>query len=187
MAEHYYPNPRKLEFGNTTVEIEVKRGTHALKRDLKNFFSNYALERETGMFEGIDIPAGSIESLAIRRCLKSLTVAGQKVQFNSPDPIDDFPELGLGDDEDEPDLLLEVNKTVVDFNRFLAQTYPFNMVFAQYLALVNRDKREYEEKQAEETGAQVDTIERDDQAYENPTPSPPATSTVTQIGGAELG
>lgn len=186
MAEHYYPNPRKLTIGNTTVEIKVKRGTHALKRDLKNFFSNYALERETGMFEGIDIPAGSIESLAIRRCLESMTVAGQRVQFNSADPIDDFPEIGLGDEEEEPDLLLEVNKTVVDFNRFLAQTYPFNMVFGQYLALVNRDKRKYEEEQGEKTDAKADTIDTKEQVAENPTVSEPDTSTVTQISGSDI-
>lgn len=186
MAEHYYPNPRNITIGNTSVEIKVKRGTHALKRDLKNFFSNYALERETGMFEGIDIPAGSIESLAIRRCLDSLTVAGQRVQFNSADPIDDFPEIGLGDEENEPDLLLEVNKTVVDFNRFLAQTYPFNMVFGQYLALVNREKREYEEKQNEETGAQADTVDNKEQTTENPTPSEPDTSTAMQISGSDI-
>lgn len=185
MAEHYYRNPRKIQIGNTGVEIEVRRGSHALKRDLKNFFSNYALERETGMFEGIDIPAGSIESLAVRRCLKSLTVANQLVQFNSPDPIDDFPDLGMGDEEGEPDLLLEVLKSVVDFNRYLAQSYPYSMVFGQYLALVKRDKREYEEEQAEKTGAKPDTVNEDEDTT-NPTPSEPDMSTVTRISGSDI-
>ncbi len=185
MAEHYYPNPRTIQIGNVDVVIEVKRGSHALKRDLKNFFSNYALERETGMFEGIDIPAGSIESLAIRRCLKSLTVAGQQVSFNTPDPIDSFPDIGLGDEEGEPDLLLEVNKSVVDFNRYLAQTYPFNMVFSQYLALVKNDKREYEEKQAERTGATADTT-NDGEDTENPTPSEPDMPIATRISGSDI-
>jgi hypothetical protein len=186
MAERYYSNPRPLQIGNKGVEITVRRLSHAVKRDLRNFFSNYALERETGMFEGIEIPAGAIEDLVVRRGLETLSVGGQQVQFNSPSPVDDFPDIGMGDEEDSIDLYEEVIKTIVDSNRFLSRIYPFNMVFAQYMAQVNRDKRKFEEDQAEKTGAKADKTDREDQVGPNPTPSEPATSTATRISGSEI-
>lgn len=185
--ETYYQNPRKMQIGNKGLEIKVRRLNHGVKRDLRNFFSNYALERETGMFEGIDIPAGAIESLVVRRGLDEMTFGGQIVQFNSPDPIDDFPDVGMGDEEDEVDLYIEVLKTIIDKNRFLARQYPYNMVFAQYLALVNAEKREYEQKQASETGGKVDTpVNREDEVGPNPTPSPQDMPTVQRISGSDI-
>jgi hypothetical protein len=186
MAEQFYTSPRNLQIGNLGVQIKVRRLSHAVKRDLRNYFSNYALERETGMFEGIEIPAGAIEDLVVRRGLEELSQGGQLVQFNSPSPIDDFPDIGMGDKDGDIDLYEEVIKTIVDSNRFLARIYPFNMVFAQYLSMVNRDKAEYETKQAKTTGAEPDKVDRDDSVGPNPTPSQEATSTVQRIGGSEL-
>lgn len=186
MAERYFNDPRTFQIGNSGIQITARRLSHAVKRDLRNFFSNYALERETGMFEGIEIPAGAIEDLVVRRGLEDLKVAGTSVQFNSPSPIDDFPDIGMGDDDDSIDLYEEVIKTIVDKNRFLARIYPFNMVFAQYLAMVNRDKRKYEESIAEETGAEVDKVDREDEVGPNPTPSPEDTSTVQRISGSDI-
>jgi hypothetical protein len=186
MAERYYQSPRPLQIGNKGVEIKVRRLSHAVKRDLRNFFSNYALERETGMFEGIEIPAGAIEDLVVRRGLESLSVGGQEVQFNSASPIDDFPDIGMGDEDDSIDLYEEVIKTIVDSNRFLSRIYPFNMVFAQYMAQVNREKRKFEEEQAEKTGGTPDTMDKDDHVGPNPTPSEQDMPTATRISGSEI-
>lgn len=186
MAEKYYTSPRTFQIGNVGIEITPRRLTHAIKRDLRNYFSNYALERETGMFEGIEIPAGAIEDTVVRRGLEDLKVSGTSVQFNSPSPIDDFPDVGMGDEDDDIDLYEEVIKTIVDSNRFLARIYPFNMVFAQYLAAVNRDKRKYEESQAEITGAPVDKVDREDEVGPNPTTSPTDMSSAMQISGSDI-
>lgn len=186
MAERFYSNPRPLQIGNQKVEIKVKRLSHAVKRDLRNFFSNYALERETGMFEGIEIPAGAIEDLVIRRGLDELVVGTQIVQFNSPSPVDDFPDIGMGDEEDSIDLYEEVIKTIVDSNRFLSRIYPFNMVFGQYMAQVNRDKQKYEKEQAEKTGSQPDRVDQENVVGPNPTPSQEDTPTVMQLSGSDI-
>lgn len=186
MAERFYSNPRDIQIGNQRVEINVKRLSHAVKRDLRNFFSNYALERETGMFEGIEIPAGAIEDLVVRRGLEELVVGTQTVQFNSPSPIDDFPDVGMGDEDDSTDLYEEVIKTIVDSNRFLSRIYPFNMVFAQYMASVNRDKQTYETEQAEKTGAKPDRVDPDNVVGPNPTESPEDTPTVMQLSGSDI-
>ncbi len=185
MAERFYSNPRELQIGSDRVEIKVKRLSHAVKRDLRNFFSNYALERETGMFEGIEIPAGAIEDLVVRRGLDELVVGVQTVQFNSPSPIDDFPDVGMGDEDESIDLYEEVIKTIVDSNRFLSRIYPFNMVFAQYMAQVNRDKQKYETAQAEKTGAKPDRVDQD-AVGPNPIPSQTDTPTVTQVSGSDI-
>jgi hypothetical protein len=156
-----------------------------VKRDLRNYFSNYSLERETGMFEGVDIPAGAIEDIAVRRGLKRMEVAGHEVQWTSNSPIDDFPDIGMGDEEGDIDLYEEVLKTIVDKNRFLARSYPFSMVFAQYLALVNQDKKDAEEK-AEKAGGDKADEQPEDEVGENPTESPEVTPTVQRISGSEL-
>lgn len=156
----------------------------AVKRDLRNYFSNYSLERETGMFEGVDIPAGAIEDIVVRRGLKSMKVGNEEIQFTSNSPIDDYPDIGMGDEEDDVDLYEEVLKTIVDKNRFLARQYPFNLVFAQYLALVNMEKKEKEEKVEKGGGQKAD--EQTTEVGEDPTPSPEDTPTARRISGSEL-
>ncbi len=186
MAESYYQSPRNIQIGNVGASIKVRRLSHAVKRDLRNYFSNYALERETGMFEGIEIPAGHIEDVVMRRGLEELHVGGSLIQFNSPSPVDDFPDVGMGDEDGDIDLYEEVLKTIVDKNRFLARIYPFSMVFAQYLTLVNRDKSEYEKKQNEETGAKQDKLSTEEELGKTPTPSEPAMPTVERISGTDI-
>jgi hypothetical protein len=193
MAERYYKNPRELQIANTGIEVKVRRLSHGVKRDLRNFFSNYSLERETGMFEGIEIPTGAIEDLVVRRAIEDIKVSGNSIQFNSPSPIDDLPDIGMGDEEGSVDLYEEIIKTVVDSNRFLARLYPFNMVFAQYLALVNAEKRQYEEDKAKETGAKPDVNQRGDEVGPNPTESEQAqeqteadSPTVKRLSGSEI-
>ena len=184
MAEQYYNSPRPVTVGNTAVVLESNRLKQAVKRDLRNYFSNYSLERETGMFEGVDIPAGAIEDIVVRRGLKKMVVGGEEVQFTSNSPIDDYPDIGMGDEEGDVDLYEEVLKTIVDKNRFLARQYPFNLVFAQYLALVNQEKKEAEDKVAKATGQAAD--EQDSEVGPDPTSSPEDTSIVQRISGSEL-
>lgn len=186
MAEKFYRNPRPLQIGNVGIEIKVNRLSHAVKRDLRNHFSNYALERETGMFEGIEIPAGAIEDIVVRRGLAELSEGGRLVQFSSSSPIDDFPDIGMGDEDGDTDLYEEVLKTIVDSNRFLARIYPFNMVFAQYLALVNVDKRNYEQEQEKKTGAKPDRVDREDAVGPNPTQSQEDTPSVQRFSGSDI-
>lgn len=142
--EAAYTNPRNLTIDNTNVEIEVARLNHAAKRDLRNYFSKYGLDRDTGAFEDVDIPAGVIEDLVIRRALKKLVIGTQQIRFDGASPVDSFPDFAMGDEEDEPDLYEEVLKTIVDRNRWLARRYPFGLVFAQYLALVQQDEEKDE-------------------------------------------
>ncbi len=197
MAERFYENPRTLQIGNQVISIKVRRLNHAVKRDLRNFFQNYALERETGMFEGIEIPAGAIEDIVFRRGIEDIKIGGTSIQFNSPSPIEDLPDIGMGDEEGDINLYEELLKTCVDSNRFLARLYPFNMVFGQYLSLVNMDKREYEEKQKSQKGeAVVDTGDREDRVGPNPGESEQtgdqngeqaeAMPTVHRIGGSDI-
>lgn len=184
--ERFYQNPRPLQIGHDLVKIEVKRGNHGIKRALRDFFQNYSLEQETGTFDGIDIPAGSIESLVVRRTLENVYVNGNLVQFVSNDPIDDLPDIGMGDEEDDIDLYVEILKTCVDANRYLARKYPYNMVFAQYLAMVNEDKRRYEEKMNAQTGASIDKVDREDAVGPDPTPSPEDTFIGERISGGAI-
>ena len=186
MAEQYYNSPRSFDIGNIAVVLEANRLKQAVKRDLRNYFSNYSLERETGMFEGVDIPAGAIEDIVVRRGLKLMKVGGEEIKFESNSPIDDYPDIGMGDEEDDIDLYEEVLKTIVDKNRFLARQYPFNLVFAQYLALVNADKKDYEEKIEKAGGAKADEQKDVSEVGPDPTPSPEGTSTVQRISGSEL-
>jgi len=186
MAEQYYTTPRSLLIGNTRVIIEVNRLKHAVKRDLRNYFSNYSLERETGFFEGVDIPAGAIEDIVVRRGLNKLTVAGDEVKFESNSPIDDYPDIGMGDEDEDTDLYEEVLKTIVDRNRFLARQYPFSMVFAQYLAMVNADKKKAEEEAEKAGGPEADEQPEDGGAGPDPTPSPEATSTGRLLSGSDM-
>lgn len=190
MAETYYNNPRKLNINGVEVVIETNRLKHGIKRDLRNYFSNYSLDRETGMFEGVDIPTGAIESIVVRRGLSRLWHAGNEVQLTSADPIDDYPEIGMGDEEGDTDLYEEILKTIVDKNRFLARSYPFSMVFAQYLAMVNQDKTNYEKKRLEATGKELDNpvnaSDKKDDVGLNPTESQEDTSTVKRISSSEL-
>lgn len=186
MAERYYANPRQLQIGNALIKIEVKQLNHGIKPQLRNFFQNYSLERDTGMFEGIEIPAGAIESLVIRRALVNLYHNDTPTAWKSPDPVEDFPEVGMGNEDGDVDLYEEVLKTCVDANRFLARLYPFNMVFGQYLALVKDDKRKHEEEMQKKTGAAPDVVEKDDVVGPNPTPSQEDTSTVKRISGGSI-
>lgn len=150
--ESFYPSPRRLDIGGIPVEIEVARLSHAVKRDLRNYFSKYGLDRDTGAFEDVDIPAGIIEDLVIRRGLKKLVISGDEVKFSGPSPVDSFPDdVGMGDGEDDVDLYEEVLKTIVDRNRWLARRYPFGLVFAQYLSLVQEDENTTSQKDTDPT------------------------------------
>ncbi len=187
MAEQYYGDPRQIQFGNIMVELHTRKLNHGTKRDLRNFFNKYGLDRETGEFEDVDIHAGAIESLVVRRAVKDMIVGGNKVQFTSPQPEDDYPpDIGMGNDPDEKDLYSEVLKTIVDKNRFLAYLYPFNMVFAQYLMLVNMEKQEAEKKRESEGGPKADEYDTDSGVGPDPTESPEDTSSVTRMSGTEL-
>jgi len=163
MAEQFYKSPRTFPIGNRTIAVTVDRLSHRDKSDLRNYFQDYALDPDLGMVEGLSLPAGGIEQLVMRRSLKKLEVGTTTIQFTSANPIDDFPDIGMGDDDGDVELDKEVIKTIVDKNRWLGRTSPFNMVFAQYLALVNADKQEYEEKVKEKAEAEGKRVpEQDD-------------------------
>lgn len=171
MANSFYSNPRNIVIEGNNVEITVKEAPHALKRDMRNHFNKFGLGQESGMLEDIEIPAGLIEDLAVRRSLAKMVVGTTEVNLNEgPSPINAFPNIGMGDEDDEYDLYEEVLKTIVDKNRFLAHKYPFNMVFMQYLSLIRQ-----EEKEAKEVDAEDPTkLESED------------TSSGSLISGAEL-
>lgn len=155
MAEQYYSDPRHFPIGNRNVEVEVRRLSHRDKSDLRNYFQNYSLDPDTAMVEGFELPAGGIEQLVIRRALVNLTIGTNKLNFSTGNPVDAFPDIGMGDEEDDVDLYEEVLKTITDKNRWMARRQPFAMVFAQYLNAVNDDKAEAEKavrEKAEEKG-----------------------------------
>lgn len=171
MANRFYPSPRSIVIDGDNVEITVDTAPHALKRDMRNHFNKFGLGQESGMLEDIEIPAGLIEDLAVRRSLKKMVVGTREIDLHEgASPINAFPAIGMGDEDDEYDLYEEVLKTIVDANRFLAHKYPFNMVFLQYLQLVRQDEKESKDTDAEDPTKQ----ENGD------------TSSVTRISGAEL-
>lgn len=190
MAEQYYADPRNFSIGNRNVEVEVRRMSHRDKSDLRNYFQNYSLDPDTAMVEGFELPAGGIEQLVIRRALVSLTIGTNKLNFSTGNPVDAFPDIGMGDDEDDVDLYEEVLKTITDKNRWLARRQPFAMVFAQYLNAVNDDKAEVEQElrdKAEEKGQDAPAGDNipEDGVGEDPLDTKD-TPTITRLRGSDL-
>ena len=190
MAEQYFSDPRNFPIGNRNVEVTVRRLSHRDKSDLRNFFQNYSLDPDTAMVEGFELPAGGIEQLVIRRALVSLTIGTNKLNFSTGNPVDSFPDIGMGDEEDDVDLYEEVLKTITDKNRWMARRQPFAMVFAQYLNAVMDDKAAAEAKmreKAEEKG--VNTPQEDnipaDGVGDDPL-APEDTPTTTRLSGSDL-
>ncbi len=119
--------------GKFNVKVEVNRLGHGIKPELKNYFGRYGLDPESGTFDDINIPTGTIESIVFKRAVKSLRIGNDVIKFASANPIDDLPEdVGMGDEEDELDLLEEIFKRIVIHNRFLVRKAPYVLVFAQY-------------------------------------------------------
>lgn len=189
--EHYYGSPRKLTIEGRAVEITFNRMTPKDQSDLRNFFQKYSLGEE-GELEGIDLPAGGIEQLMIRRGLRGIKVNGINIELDSANPVNSFPsDWGMGDDVDGLSLYEEVIKTGVDKNRWLARRYPFNMVFAQYLARVDVDKSNDEaekRKKAEEglKNAPEPDVHPDDGVGEDPLDTQGDTSTPSALSGSDL-
>lgn len=122
----------EVNFDGTAVIMTVNKLSHGIKPELKNYFGTFGLEKETGAFDDMDIPLGTIETIVIKRGLAALTIGGQPVPLNSPNPVDDFPEdFGLGEKPGEKDLYEEVLKAIVKHNQLLLNGQPA-LVFAQY-------------------------------------------------------
>lgn len=192
MATQYYSHPRDITIENTNVRIEVGRLQHSIKRDLRNFFGKYGLDRETGMLDDIDIPAGMIEDMVIRRGLVRLTIGTEEIRFTGNSPVDSFPDFAMGDLPGEVDLYDEVVKTLVDKNQFLANQYPFGMVFAQYLSMIEMEDQKTKEDAAKEKNEEPPKKEKpasddDEEVSTNPLSSQDEdTSTPERISGSEL-
>lgn len=189
MAEQYYESPRTLMIEGQHVEITFARLSHKDKSDLRNFFQKYSLGTE-GELEGIDLPAGGIEQLMIRRGLEKLVVGTKTITLDASNPVSSFPDLGMGDVEGELDLYDEVIKTGVDKNRFLGRKYPFNMVFAQYLGQVEADKEKAETAAAEKAADEGRKVEAPDERDEesvsaDPLPQTP-TSAPSLLSGSDM-
>lgn len=193
MSEQYYESPRNVLIGGVNVKITFARLDHKDKSDLRNFFQKYSLDPDTSNLEGIDLPAGGIEQLFIRRGLEALEVGTRSINLDAGNPVKSFPpELGMGDDPDEKDLYEEVLKTGVDKNRWTATRFPFNMVFGQYLAAVNSDKSDDEKDAADK--AEVEgkkTPPKDPNTPENgvgddPLDTQEDTSTVKVLSGSDI-
>lgn len=192
MATHNYKHPRNLVVENTNVEIEAGRLKHSMKRELRNYFGKYGLDRETGMLDDIDIPAGLIEDKVIREGLLRLRIGTDEIRFTGNSPVDSFPDFAMGDEPGDIDLYEEVLKTIIDKNQFLANQYPFGMVFAQYLSMVENDIEEAKKKEAEEKNEEYVEKEKpasadDEEVSTDPlTSQDEATSTPERISGSQL-
>jgi hypothetical protein len=194
MAEQYYESPRNVLVGGVNVEITFARLTHKDKSDLRNFFQKYSLDPDTSNLEGIDLPAGGIEQLFIRRGLESMKVGTRTIQLDASNPVNSFPnEIGMGDDPEDVDLYEEVLKTGIDRNRWAGTRFPFNMVFGQYLAAVNFDKENDEkaaEKKADEEGRRLPNKDpnkpEDGDAGNDPLGTQADSSTVKVLSGSDI-
>lgn len=192
MATQNYKHPRNLTIENVNVEIEAGRLKHSIKRDLRNYFGKYGLDRETGMLDDIDIPSGVIEDKVIREGLVRLRIGTEEIRFTGNSPVDSFPDFAMGDEPGDIDLYEEVLKTLIDKNQFLANQYPFGMVFAQYLSMVENDIQAEKEKAAEEKNEETPKPEKpasddDDEVSTNPLSSQEeATYTVERTSGSQL-
>jgi hypothetical protein len=193
MAEQYYETPRDVTVSGVNVQLTFARLTHKDKSDLRNFFQKYSLDPDTSNLEGIDLPAGGIEQLFIRRGLEKMVVGTRTVQLDAGNPVSSFPnEIGMGDDPDDVDLYEEVLKTGVDRNRWAGTRFPFNMVFGQYLAAVNNDKEQDEraaEKKADEEGKKLpkkDPNTPTDGTGDDPLGTQEDSSTVKVLSGSDI-
>jgi hypothetical protein len=192
--EQYYGDPRNFEIKdkgvNKNVEVTVSRLNHRDKSDLRNYFQNYSLDPDIGVVEGIELPAGGIEQLVIRRSLQKLVIGTQTIQIQGTNPLEAIPDIGMGDEEEDVDIYEELLKTIVDKNRWLARRPPFAMVFAQYLAAVLDEKYESElatQKKAEDEGRNAPEPDAVPDDGVGPDPLDEGdTSTPTRLSGSEL-
>lgn len=190
MAEQYYESPRNLTVEGQNVEITFNRMTPKDQSDLRNFFQKYSLGEE-GELEGIDLPSGGIEQLFIKRGLSGLKIGTREVRLNPSNPVESFPnDIGMGDDEDGIMLYTEVLKTGVDKNRWAAHRFPYQMVFAQYLGMVNDEKAEKEEAEYQAAQEEGRKAPEPDARPENGTGSDPLpaedTSQPTALNGSDI-
>jgi hypothetical protein len=193
MAEQYYESPRNITVGGVNVEITFGRLNMKDKSDIKNFFQKYSLGADEGNLEGIDLPAGGIEQLFIRRGLQSLRIGNRNIPLDTgSNLLASIPDIGMGDDPDDVDLYTELLKTGVDKNRWIAVRFPFEMVFAQYLAAINADKAENEKKaqeKAEEEGRSVPPADPNTPSNgvgDDPLDTQEDTSSVTVLSGSDI-
>jgi hypothetical protein len=193
MAEQYYESPRNITVGGVNVEITFGRLNMKDKSDIKNFFQKYSLGQDEGNLEGIDLPAGGIEQLFIRRGLQGLRVGNRNIPLDTgSNLLASIPDVGMGDDPDDVDLYDELLKTGVDKNRWIAVRFPFNMVFAQYLQQINNDKAENEksaQEKAEEEGRNIPKGDPNTPANgvgEDPLDTQEDTSSVTVLSGSDI-
>lgn len=169
----------ELTIENRAVVITTRPVKHSIKKRMRNYFGKYGIGQETGRFEDIEIPIGGIEGIAIDESLTGLRVGTTDVKFTSPDKVDDFPLIGMGGEEDEPDLYEEVLKAIIATpgNRFLAVKYPFLMVFGQYLAEEEAEAQEFDSDEDDEEGKATQTSTNSETE---------GTSGVTRLSGSEL-
>ena len=115
---------------NRNVAVEVRRLNHGIKPELKNYFGRYGLDPESGAFDDINIHTGTIESIVFKRAIASLKIGTETVRWQSANPIDDLPDIGMGDDD--IDLYEEIFKRIILHNKFLVKKAPYVLVFGQY-------------------------------------------------------
>lgn len=154
-----------FEIGNTNIELKLRRLSHGIKPQLRNYFGRYGIDQDSGAFDDLTLPIGTIETIVFKNAVAEITVGTEKVRFRSANPVDDLPDIGMGDEEDEPDLYEEIMKRIVRHNPFLAKKAPFLLVFAQYL-------------DDEELAQEVDPTSQDGEEKEA------ASSTVQRIAGS---
>jgi hypothetical protein len=125
--------------------------------------------------------------------LQSLRVGNRNIALDTgANLLASIPDVGMGDEPDDVDLYEELLKTGVDKNRWIAVRFPFNMVFAQYLASINADKQEAEKSaqdKAEEEGKNIPTADKHtpaDGVGEDPLATQEDTSSATVLSGSDI-
>lgn len=122
-----------VQIGNVLIEFEINKLKHGVKPELKNFFSTYGLDPNRGSFSDIEIPTGTIETIALRFGLAGMKRAGHSIELNPFNPVDSFPEIDDIEVEKEIDLYEEALKALVKHNSWLGKNAPYALVFNQYL------------------------------------------------------